>query len=45
MRIAALALAAVLAFTSGATDPECFGPEDNEQCKTGDLCISYVPDI
>src|SRR5262245_873833 len=40
----AAAVAIGLAFTSGSTDPECFGPEDNEQCKTGG-CIIWVPDI
>src|SRR5262249_13410750 len=43
--LAVVAVGIALGLTSGSTDPECFGPEDNEQCKTRDLCISYVPDI
>src|SRR5262245_12980041 len=31
--------------TSGSTDPECFVPEDNEQCRTVSGCIGWVPDI
>jgi hypothetical protein len=42
--IAAIA-AAALAFTSGSTDPECFGLEDNEQCRTVSGCIGWVTDI